>query len=878
MYFASLLLKFLLLILLAASIQAQPTTVAQADSLRGLLRQGKADTNRVQLLLKLSEYYQRRTLNAAQNRDTALVLTKQAGELSQQLKYSKGQEEATFLEGKIYIKGQKKGLVQQLLARGSVTNRIRLLLELGKNKLRPTYTQNNNPDSALLFFRQAQKLSESIHNRQWNEESQALIGATYFLKGDWPQGKRYFMRVIEARQKAGDKAGELKLWLQMATTTVCMDCQEHNSALARALALARQIGDQAQEALILLEIGNNYANVENTKQAEEKIFQAIALQKSIGYRALCKAYHALAEENVYFPAGFYTYLSNAYYVAAIRSQNTPNQFLFYILEAVKSVEQSGLTEELDYAYFRLGNAYFDLNEFGKSIKYHQQSLAISRQKGEVIIHMGLARRLAISLIKSGKAKEALQMLQEIFRNKLLFPFEDKLIIAQGFGACYSALKQYKLAEKYYLESIAWSKQGDSVYQYQALYNTSEFYVITGQYTKADLLLQQVMNGYGGMEGIPDIYTKTIHLMRFKVDSALANYPSAIKHYQLYTALKDSNFNETQSKQIAQLSIGYETEKKEQDIKLKEKNIALLREQNKAQQTQRNALIGGTGLLLALLALSYNRFRLKIRSNQLLEAQQAVLQTQQKVIHEKNGHLSELLTEKDNLIGEKDNLLMEKDTLLMEKDLLLTEKEWLLKEIHHRVKNNLQVVMSLLDSQADSLQDKAALSAIQESQHRVQAMALIHQKLYQSESLARIPMNAYIEEVVAYLHDSYSLYQPIGFDLLVEDIELDVTLAVPLGLIINEAITNAFKYAFPEGRRGTLTVHLQRVEEASYQLVIADDGVGLPASYDPTRSRSLGMTLIHGFSRQLGGKLTITSPPGMCIRLLFEEEQLIRAYA
>jgi two-component sensor histidine kinase len=370
----------------------------------------------------------------------------------------------------------------------------------------------------------------------------------------------------------------------------------------------------------------------------------------------------------------------------------------------------------------------------------------------------------------------------------------------------------------------------------------------------------------------------IHLMRFKVDSAGASYPAAIKHYQHYKALNDSIFNETQSKQIAQLSIGYETEKKEQDIKLKEKNIALLQEQSKVQQTQRNALVGGTALLLLMLGLIYNRYRLKRRSNKLLESQQQVLQNQQKVIGEKNSHLSELLREKDSLIGEKDSLLVQKDTLLTEKDLLLTEKEWLLKEIHHRVKNNLQVVMSLLDSQADSLQDKAALSAIQESQHRVQAMALIHQKLYQSESLARIPMAEYIEEVVAYLSDSYSLYQPIRFDVEVEDIELDVTLAVPLGLIINEAITNAFKYAFPQERDGTITVRLHRVEEAIYELVIADDGVGLPANYDPSRSRSLGMTLIHGFSRQLGAKLTITNHHGLSFSLLFHEEKFVKVYA
>ena len=158
------------------------------------------------------------------------------------------------------------------------------------------------------------------------------------------------------------------------------------------------------------------------------------------------------------------------------------------------------------------------------------------------------------------------------------------------------------------------------------------------------------------------------------------------------------------------------------------------------------------------------------------------------------------------------------------------------------------------------------------------MALIHQKLYQSESLARIPMSSYIEEVVAYLHDSYSLYQPIRIELSVEDIELDVTLAVPLGLIINEAITNAYKYAFPNERTGTITVRLHSIKETSYKLVIADDGVGLPANYDPSHSRSLGMTLIHGFSRQLGGKLSISSTSGMCISLLFEEVQLIKVYA
>jgi two-component sensor histidine kinase len=388
---------------------------------------------------------------------------------------------------------------------------------------------------------------------------------------------------------------------------------------------------------------------------------------------------------------------------------------------------------------------------------------------------------------------------------------------------------------------------------------------------------------------------------------LANYPSAIRHYQQHKQLQDSLYNETKSRQIANLDVLYETEKKEQEIKLKEQSIKTLTRERQLQAKQieqdqlvRKTLIGGAVLLLSLLGVIYNRYRLKQRSNQLLKAQQQQLQAQheelqarQEVIDQKNEHLSELLTDKESLLEQKDTLieekevllkdkdqlltgqqqlLVEKEDLLKEKDVLLEEKERLLKEIHHRVKNNLQIVMSLLNSQAASLKDQNALSAIRESQHRVQAMALIHQKLYQSEGVARIPMRDYLHEVVSYLQESYSLAAPVRFDLQVEPVELDVTQAVPLGLIINEALTNAFKYAFPGGKRGTIRLELVRLTSASYhyQLTIADDGVGLPENFNPSRSRSLGMTLLHGFARQLGGELSLAGPPGLCICLQFGE--------
>jgi two-component sensor histidine kinase len=767
------------------------------------------------------------------------------------LQYTYGKEEALFLEGKTLIRQENMSAVRGLLEKVSEENRVRLLLELGKQRWQDSHTHQADLDTSMALFHQAERLSESLENRQWKEESQFLLGVIYFLKKDIPKSKSYFNGVIEARQRAGDKAGEARALLRMLifvmySSRECNgeECAERLSAMNRTLALSRQMRDKALEVMSLNWLGKYYTQQKDYSQLKRVAHQAVSIQKQIGYPALSRAWHALTDETAYYSQNLFTGLANAYYLLTDMNESLddPDQALLNYLLGAREVEQSGLHEELAYPYALIGSTYADINQIDKSIEYYQKSLAVSRAKGEAVVFNGLIRWLADALLKQGKAREALQVLEEYNSQNLPLPYSSKTLLTTSLAKCYSALKQYPQAEKYFLEAIARSEQNyDFTTERTARYSASQFYVATGQYRKAEPLIKWVLADADKPVGLGLDYQEA-NLLQFKVDSALGNYPSAIKHYQRYTALKDSVFNETKSKQIEELGIRYETEKKEQALQLKEKDNALLREQNKAGQAQRNALLGGTLLLLSLLGLGYNRYRLKRQSNQQLQARQ-------EEINHKNTALQQLLTEKDRL----------------------------LKEIHHRVKNNLQVVMSLLDSQADSLQDKAALSAIQESQHRVQAMALIHQKLYQSESIARIPMAEYIEEVVAYLHDSYSLYQPIRFNVEVEDIELDVTLAVPLGLIINEAITNAFKYAFPEGRAGTITVHLKRIEEASYALVIADDGVGLPVNYDPIRSRSLGMTLIHGFSRQLGAKLTINSPPGLCISLKFKEENLSPAY-
>lgn len=854
----------------ARPVIAQHISSAEAARITKALKFGKTDINRVKQLLKLSDYYLSKTLDPKHDLDSAVILAKQAEELSGQPGFAKSLDDAIFLQGKAFTKLQKINLVIPLLNSVSDTSRIKLLLELGKNKLRPTYTQKANRDSAIVLFRQAETFSKKIGNQKWMQESQCLIGVAYLLSNDWPKGKNYFMKVIEARQQSGDKQGEIKALLRMATTTFCDDCRENMIALDRALVLCRQIKDQSLEMLILMEMGYEHFQLSrgDTKEAEQKALQVLAIQKKVGFEPLIRACHALAEESVYKMPGEYGYLSNAYYFMSDLSQakGDLNKKLFYVLKVVKSVESSGQPDELDYAYFRLGNAYYELGQFDKSMAYHQKSLLLSQQNGKLFIQAGIVSRMVTTWLKQGKALEALWFLDDVTRKNIPYTYEDNLLMAQCYGACYSALKQYNLAEKYYLESVTWSKQITMGFQYTAWRKISQFYVASGQFDKADPYLKRLLAA--PQKRIIPSHQIEVHLMRFKVDSARTDYLSAIKHYQKYKALNDSIFNEKRSKQITQLSIQYETEKKDQDLKLKQQDIQLLTKQSQLQQNQlqqaaimRNAIIAGAILLALLLGLGFNRYQLKQHSNQLL-------QTKQIEINRKNYAL-ELVVE------EKDHLLVDKEQLLMDKDHLLEEREWMLKEMHHRVKNNLQIITSLLHLQGSFLKDKEALAAIQESQNRVHAMALIHQKLYQTNRLSSIPMVNYIQEIVDYLIKSFNRADSIQKNITVSAIDLDVTFAVPLGLILNEAVTNSLKYAFPDGRKGTLNIELIEQESHTYRFVVGDDGIGFTANSNPGQSRTLGMSLIKGLSEQIDGTLDISQDNGVQISLTFLNVKVAR---
>jgi two-component sensor histidine kinase len=210
---------------------------------------------------------------------------------------------------------------------------------------------------------------------------------------------------------------------------------------------------------------------------------------------------------------------------------------------------------------------------------------------------------------------------------------------------------------------------------------------------------------------------------------------------------------------------------------------------------------------------------------------------------------------------------------------LKEKEVLLKEIHHRVKNNLQVISSLLHLQSQSIENESTLEIFKESQNRVRSMALIHEKLYRSQDLAQIDFAQYIRNLTAYLIRSYKRdFSPVALKINAHGVLLGIDTAVPCGLIINELVSNALKHAFPansdlssgrkEGSENEICIGLSINEEQQVNLVVSDNGVGFPEEVDFQNTESLGMQLVNTLTTQLDGEVKLHINGGTEFRITF----------
>ena len=505
--------------------------------------------------------------------------------------------------------------------------------------------------------------------------------------------------------------------------------------------------------------------------------------------------------------------------------------------AFDNMQWSGITAIQGTFYMRLGVLHGFLGKDNDALAYYKKGLENRSRETHVFWFKSLL--FATSLLwDMHRPDEALSLMKQVTTE---FPPVTPWEKAQVFsitGACYETLDNYKMANENFISFLEVTNANPVLDRFGELLDSyleiANFY-LTKQNLHTALLFMNKLNAYDDSR-TDSTFTYRKSQTLYRIDSITGNYKSALSNYIVYKLYEDSFKNRAQQKAFEELTIKYGAEKKDNDIKLLQKDKQIQGSMLLQAKYTRNWILAGVALLLVIVTLLVYYSRLKQQTNKKLES-----------------HRSEI---------EKRNAALRH---------LVDEKDWLVKEIHHRVKNNLQIVMSLLNSQSAFIENDAALTAIHDSQHRVQAMSLIHQKLYNTENVSSIDMSLYIQELVAYLSASFNTGQRIRFDLDIDSLEMDVSQAVPLGLILNESITNSIKYAFPDQKNGVVSISLSHIDN-NCLLIISDNGIGMPPVIHNKKQASLGMSLMIGLSEDLNGDFSIKNVNGTTIQISFLRQQ------
>jgi two-component system, sensor histidine kinase PdtaS len=769
-------------------------TSTEESNLKKLLTQSIHDTIKLDALIKLTAYHLYHidgwSMDTSHLREASIYL-RQAKEMNARLFTDVQIGLMSLYESTLARKTGNKNVgkaladnaVRQLRSLHDDSGLALAYLELSR------YHNSHEPRESALIISLYNTLFDQVTARARNERLKELLFeiATYYhvsMKNDSNPVKLAFLNhLVQAYKIANDRLNEF--WARKEVADIKYQQGKLNEAIRELLDIARE-------------------------------------QREGNYERICWTYDLLS--------GLYAVDGNY------------EKALFYSLETIKNVKTALDSVGLTVFYARIAGHYSATGSIAEAVDWNLRRLNYLIQKKDTRGCYTIIHNIASDLIILGRRKEALALVLE--KSKIIKPVgnTDTFHMLLALARAYSALNNNVMAEKYCEDLITLRNRVHTLTEINApLLDQflASFYLKIGKYHKAEIFIKPfVTKNPIPLSGIEFL---------FKLDSAKGNYLSAIQHLQAFHRAKDSVFGETKSKQIEQLKISYATQQKDSLINLKEQNIQLLTRQDQLQKSKlkqqsvlRNISLTIAALLIIIVALLYNRYRLKQRTNLKLELQQREISNKNKVLQH-----------------------------------LLSEKEWLLKEIHHRVKNNLQIVMSLLNSQSAYIDNEVALNAIHDSQHRVHAMSLIHQKLYNSESVSSIDMAFYIRELTSYLNDSFNTSKRIRFELNIEPIKMDVSQAVPIGLILNEAITNSLKYAFPGGQNGVITVSLT-TDSGSYLLIIADNGIGLPHSYKTKKKpTTLGISLMEGLTEDLDGHFSIENNNGTVIKVLFVHDPEIK---
>jgi two-component sensor histidine kinase len=692
------------------------------------------------------------------------------------------------------------------------------LLRQGEQYLDKAGTSKEDMDSALHIAARIESIGRKARNERWVGLGKLLMARVTREMGQSANGRATAEQALALLSRSGTPKEKADALIELGGTYENVD-----TPLTRKISLYEQgtqiyhdLGDKMKEAELKEFIGDLYHVRKESRMALMYLQQALALYEAVGYKRLQGVYGLIGE--------VYNDMDN--FVEALR----------YNVLAVQTGEQlkdSGML--MAAIYNKLGISYFRIDYHKQALAYFGKGIQIARKNRDTAAIQNLQVNSADVLDNIGMHQQALDSLRAAERLRPMTGLYEACYIGMVSLKVYMSMQDYASGRPYFerLKAICDGGLVDENMRQLLRVSVATYLARTGRFQDARQYLT-VFTRLQSQHSISLPKTAAVEHLYYQIDSASGNLPSAITHFRRYKLLSDSVTNLGQSRQLGQLQLQFETEKKDKDIKLLVQKSQLQETLLQKEKVVRNVIIGGVFVLIVFLALMYSRYQNKKRTNIMLESQQ-------------------------NEINEQNEALKK----------LLDEKEWLLKEIHHRVKNNLQIIISLLNTQSQYLSNKDALAAIRNSQQRMYAMSLIHQRLYQTDNLGKIDMQWYIPEMVGYMKDSFDANDRISFRLDCDAIALDAVQAVPVGLILNEAVSNALKYAFPGKQKGKIHVSLKNADEDHCVLMITDNGIGMPEEKAALETASLGMSLMQGLSQQLDGTFILTDNyPGVAITVRF----------
>lgn len=466
------------------------------------------------------------------------------------------------------------------------------------------------------------------------------------------------------------------------------------------------------------------------------------------------------------------------------------------LQALRLMENIEDQEGIADALSRVAEDLYLQERAEDGLRYALRSIEIAEKNGLQRQWVYSMRTAGFIQFKLAQPEQALRYFDQALAKAKMLNFMplDLAEFLNDRGNALKHLKRYPEALETYLECLQIvEKQQIDMAIAATRANIGDVYIKMGRHAEA---LPYLLKAIEMMERNGDYYNLVENYGHIsKTYEHLGNFQLALSFERKSRQLNDSTLNARSDAKMSELRTQYETEKKEATIAAQNARLS--------QQRIVQWLGFGVAALLALLAFNFRRNALaRKKANALLAAKNA-------------------------------------------------ENELLLKEIHHRVKNNLEVVSSLLALQSAQIDDPNVKDAMQEGQNRVQSIGIVHQKLYQRDNLAAIEMKDYFLNLSENVLDTFGAEDRVRIELAMKELELDVDTAVPLGLIVNELLSNALKYAFPNGQQGAIKIKLEKTDAAILRLEVADNGIGKSGM---TRGTGFGAQLISLLTRQLDGAM------------------------